>query len=67
MEGRPSRLRIEFIGQVRPDDMLWQEFDWKTREYRLLPVPAIGEKRAFTGPFDTRAEPVVKLCLNCEN
>lgn len=67
VEGRPSRLRIEFIGQVRPDDMLWQEFDWKTREYRLLPVPAIGEKRAFTGPFDTRAEPVVKLCLNCEN
>lgn len=68
VEGRPSRLRIEFTGTENPDEMLWQRYDWKEREYRALPVPAIGETRHFAGPFDTDADlNVVKLCVNCEN
>ncbi len=66
VEGRPSRLRIEFTGREQPDDMVWQWYDWKTREYRLLDVPAVGATRHFAGPFDTQTEAVVKLCLNCD-
>lgn len=66
VEGRPSRLRIEFTGRDQPDDMVWQWYDWKTREYRALDVPAIGETRHFAGPFDTQIASAVKLCINCD-
>ncbi|HVL01311.1 MAG TPA: hypothetical protein VM553_15950, partial [Dongiaceae bacterium] len=67
VEGRPSRLRIQFVGREQPDDMVWQWFDWRSREYRALTVPAIGETRHFAGPFDTKVQSAVKLCVNCEN
>lgn len=66
VEGRPSRLRIEFTGRDQPEDRVWQWYDWKTREYRAMEVPAIGTTRHFAGPFDTQIEPAVRLCINCD-
>lgn len=65
-EGRPSRLRIEFIGDKSPDQMVWQYFDWKEGEYRRMPVPAIGQTADFPGPFDVKAASAIKICLDCE-
>lgn len=67
VDGRPSRLRIQFIGREQPDDMAWQWYDWSRREYRSLTIPAIGETLRFAGPFDSKVKSAVKLCVNCEN
>lgn len=49
----PTNLKVVFKGQERPDDMVWQYFDWKEEKYKTMPVPAIGESLIFPGPFDT--------------
>lgn len=65
-EDRPSRLRIEFEGAVTPDQMVWQYYDWKDRDYKAMPVPAIGKTVRFPGPFDTKTGSLVSLCMGCE-
>lgn len=48
----PVRVKIEFQGKEFPDEMVWEYFDWKSNEFKSMPVPAIGESVAFPGPFD---------------
>ena len=66
-EGRPSRLKIEFVGDSAPDQMAWQYFDWKEGEYRRMPVPSIGQTVNFPGPFDVAAASAIRLCMDCES
>lgn len=65
-EDRPSRLLVEFTGDTTPDQMVWQYYDWQEREYRVMPVPAIGKTVSFPGPFDTKAGNLLNLCVGCE-
>ena len=49
-----------------PDQMVWQYYDWKEREYRAMKAPAVGESVSFPGPFDIKAGSLASICLGCE-
>lgn len=65
-EDRPSKLRIEMVGDTAPEDMVWQYYDWQKREYFSRSAPAVGETAHFPGPFDIKAKSLLNLCLGCE-
>lgn len=67
LDGQPSRVNIRFDAAVNPDAMLWQWYDWESRQYRLMEHLAVGESRFYPGPLDANKRDLVNLCWNCQD
>ncbi|MGB3620924.1 MAG: hypothetical protein WBA20_06215 [Ketobacter sp.] len=64
--GRVVAIKIRFDNDAAVEQMIWQRYDWGTREYRVMPVPAVGQTLRFSGPLDIDASDPLQLCLDCE-
>lgn len=51
VDGVPTGIEVEFIGNELPDGMVWQYFDWRDETYKRMQVPAVGESFPLAGPF----------------
>lgn len=47
-QGRPQQLQL----QLQQDNVLWLYWDWHSRRYRELALPAIGETIFIRGKYD---------------
>lgn len=50
--GIPETVRIDFYAEESPDQMRWVFYDWKTKAFKPMSPPQVGETYHFDGPFD---------------
>ena len=48
----PIQMKVTFIGELEPDEKVWQIFDWQDLQYKLIACPGIGETIRILGPLD---------------
>lgn len=65
-QGAPVRVSIKFHSSADPDEMIWQWYDWESRQYRSMTNLTLGETRFYPGPLDVKKKNMVDVCWNCD-
>lgn len=65
--GMVTRVHIRFDDDVEMNNLVWQRYDWTTRQYHSMDAPEVGDKLRVAGPLDMQSSNQVQLCLGCED